>query len=283
MNELYQPTPSTWFKRGKYQKYSKFNALVISVCKFFSWRDRFAAGGVVPSETVEVAFAPGYVTAIAGEKFLKGDTLTVGGDGLLYRVQTPDEPRVGVAHDDIAKGELFNFNPATGKVWKIESRRPIVDGLILDPTDVSSWPPLGRGSNWSPKRFDDSAEYAAYRSRHDNPLRGLHADGGIFLIDESPGVRMLGRVLPKFGSLEESKENNDLRGNVFVEYEKVTVLLDQYYDIDTIKQTFGNIEFEALDFLPMPSGLTFEHGGAVKKFRILNWVLENVPAAKNEN
>lgn len=54
--------------------------------------------------------------------------------------------------------------------------------------------------------------------------------------------------------------------------------LNDYYDVETLKHNFGNIEFTAIDY-KKPGELAPAHDWLVKSFLISNWVLENGPPA----
>lgn len=92
---------------------------------------------------------------------------------------------------------------------------------------------------------------------------------------ESPGpnfLSALARVKAAFGGGYNGPVVA-VKGGVTVEENYIVVTLDNYYSVDAIRDAFGKIEFVALDYIPPGDGLPFDFA-TVKKFQILNWIME---------
>jgi hypothetical protein len=102
---------------------------------------------------------------------------------------------------------------------------------------------------------------------------------GYYLAERNSRIPTRGRIVahvaPSFGWLELIGPiyPGQARGFVRVREGKIIVELDNYYSVEALRETFGKIEFVALEFLPPATGNDFDEM-SVKKFEIANWVLE---------
>lgn len=88
--------------------------------------------------------------------------------------------------------------------------------------------------------------------------------------DSAPNfLSALARVKSAFGAIDYKQ----LKGGVIIEDNYIVVTLDNYYSIEAIRDCFGKVEFVALDYLPPGPELPFDYS-AVKKFQVLNWIME---------